>query len=98
MNLTVDDYVRLVCGSLDQLPRAFAELDAHKETSLAGTSAATASATTLETDVASASLPAADRRLIRTAEMEIRIMAAAKSRAPRMVAAATPRSTRATVL
>jgi hypothetical protein len=98
MNLTADDYVRIVCGSLDQLPRAFAELDAHKETSLAGTNAANTSDTILETDVASASLPTADRRLIRAAEMEIRIMAAAKSRAPRIVATATPRSPRATAL
>ena len=28
------------CGSLGQLPRSFAELDAHKKTSLAGTNAA----------------------------------------------------------
>ena len=98
MNLTIEDYVTILCGSLEQLPSAFAELDARKETSLAGTNAATASAEPLESDVASASLPAADRRLIRTTQMESRILAAARSRAPRTVATATPRSRRATAL
>jgi hypothetical protein len=75
LNLTHPDYVQILCGSLDKLPAAFAELDvsglrrAHKP---------------LPADeTISRSLPAVDRDLVRTDEMFQRIHAAANSRAPR---------------
>ena len=100
MNVTHADYVALVCGSLDQLPRAIAELDACKGTPLGRPAGATAAPSApVESDIASASLPAADRRLIRTVKMQSRILAAATSRAPRMVTTERGRATdtRATV-
>jgi len=84
-NLEHDDYVGIVCGSLDQLPAAFAELDrTDRERQLDG----------LPNDpqdedlddilqLASASLSSADRRVVRTEQMDRRIAAAARSRAPR---------------
>jgi hypothetical protein len=85
-NLEQDDYVRILCGSLDHLPEAFAELDqVERERRLNGEP--------LEDDedhlrtilqLASASLSPADRRVVRTEEMSRRIEAAARSRAPRL--------------
>jgi hypothetical protein len=74
-NLTRPDYVEILCGSLDDLPAAFARLDA------AGLVRVRDSAPNTET--VSRSLPSADRDLIRTDEMFARIYAAANSRAPR---------------
>ncbi len=84
-NFEHDDYVTIVCGSLDSLAAAFAELDRHEhESRLNGVSQKD-----LEDDlgavlqIASASLSPADRRVVRTKEMDRRIAAAAGSRAPR---------------
>ena len=84
-NLEHDDYVAIVCGSLDRLPQAFAELDQKaREGRLNGV---------VEDQkdedlgailqIASASLSPADRRVVRTDEMDRRVKAAAQSRAPR---------------
>jgi hypothetical protein len=84
LNLQHDDYVALLCGSLDQLPHAFAQLDAGsrcRSTLVARAAARVADAS--DCDVMSASLPTVDRHLIRTDEMDRRIHAAARSRAPR---------------
>ena len=83
-NLRVSDYVAIVCGSLDQLPQAFAQLDAssRRRSSLVARAAARV-ANAADCDVVSASLPTADRNLIRTDDMHRRIHAAARSRAPR---------------
>jgi hypothetical protein len=79
MNLTCPDYVQIVCGSLDQLPAAFAELDARGQGPTRRRTGDTA-----ETDhTVSSSLPTADKKLVRTGEMSRRIRAAAASRAPR---------------
>ncbi len=77
-NLSHQDYVQILCGSLDALPQAFAQLDAlgHGPASLADARAADA-------DVMTASLPTADKLLVRNAEMFGRVAAAADSRAPR---------------
>jgi len=83
-NLRSSDYVAIVCGTLDQLPQAFAQLDAasrRRSALVARDAARPANAT--DCDVVSASLPRADRVLIRTEHMGRRIRAAAKSRAPR---------------
>jgi hypothetical protein len=78
MNLLHDDYVVILCGSLDRLPAAFAELDAHGlgPTRPRPDHVADAELTT-------ASLPTADKKLVRADEMSHRIAAAASSRAPR---------------
>jgi hypothetical protein len=87
LNLKSKDYVAIVCTSLDQLPQAFARLDAQSRRRslivIQGKHVTDAS----DCDVASASLPRLDRELIRTAGMDRRIHAAAKSRAPRTVTA-----------
>ncbi len=84
-NLEHDDYVRIVCGSLDRLPKAFAELDRlDRERRLNGEPHEDREddlRTVLQ--LASASLSPADRRVVRNEEMGRRIGAAARSRAPR---------------
>jgi len=71
-NLTHPDYVRLVCGSLDGLAAAFAELDAaDRSRSIA---AAMAQTTTIET----ASLSTFDKRQVRKPALGHRIFAAAQ--------------------
>lgn len=73
VNLTHPDYVAIVCGSLDRLPHAFAKLDAgNRSRSLAA--AADPTAPYPET----ASLSTVDRRLVRSARMDQRIIAAAQ--------------------
>lgn len=84
-NLEHEDYVRIVCGSLDRLPEAFAELDQlERERKLNG-EPPEEQEDDLRTilQLASASLSPADRRVVRTEEMGRRIDAAARSRAPR---------------
>ena len=74
LNLTQPDYVEIVCGKLDRLPQLFAGLDAqNRQRSLAAASLRQ----TAECDVESASLSSSDRRLVRTEEMEQRILAGA---------------------
>ncbi len=82
-NLTHPDYVSLVCGSLDRLPESFAKLDdkAGPKPKSSVTLLAASS------DPESASLPSADRKLVRTEEMTQRIIEAAqKGSRARMVA------------
>jgi hypothetical protein len=84
INLRSSDYVAIVCGSLDQLPKAFAKLDAACRRYSAIVARATARvANATDCDVVSASLPRVDRDLIRTQHMDHQIDAAARSRAPR---------------
>jgi hypothetical protein len=96
-NLARADYVALLCGSLDQLPQAFAKLDqARHQRALATPTAAPSrpvsdadeppgavDVTAALDDVVSASFPRDDRRLIRAATLRERIVTAARSRAPR---------------
>ena len=71
-NLRHADYVSIVCGSLDRLAAAFAELDAaNRSRSIA---ADIAHHTTIET----ASLSSFDKRLVRQPALEDRIIAAAQ--------------------
>ncbi len=74
-NLTRPDYVSIVCGgSLDQLPQAFARLDARdRRRSLAARS----TSGPRFGEVESASLNTMDRRLVRTKELERCVLAAA---------------------
>ena len=74
-NLTRPDYVETLCGSLANLPAAFAKLDAE------GT--ATVDDRVPDDEIVTRSLPIPDRDIVRTDEMAARIFAAASSRAPR---------------
>lgn len=84
-NLVHDDYVTTVCGSLDGLAAAFAELDRQKRESRLNGVLQQEQEDNLGAvlQIASASLSPADRRVVRTEEMDRRIAAAAGSRAPR---------------
>ncbi len=83
-NLRLADYVAILCGSLETLPQAFAQLDAScRRRSFIVARAAARVADATDCDVVSASLPIADRGIIRTEQMDRRILAAARSRAPR---------------
>lgn len=82
-NLTRPDYVKILCdgGTLDDLPRAFAALDAaDRSTSLSARAAAAVRAGA--TEISSSSLEKADRDLVRTADMKGRLDAEARSRRP----------------
>jgi len=84
-NLLRDDYVTTVCGSLNHLPQAFAQLDRQaQQTRLNGDSSHEQDEElTAVLQAASASLSPADRRVVRTEDMDRRIAAAAGSRAHR---------------
>jgi hypothetical protein len=83
-NLERDDYVNIVCGSLDQLPEAFAQLDRkEKEQRLRGDPPSNENDIGTVLQLATASLSTPDRRLIRREAMDRRMRAAAGSRAPR---------------
>ena len=83
-NLTKPDYVQILCGSLEKLPQAFAELDAsNRDKSLPARLRASACAG--EADIVSSSLPTADRKLVRMDAMNILVLAEAGSRAPRLL-------------
>ncbi len=79
-NLTNERYVHILCGSLDNLPYAFAELDAETENAAGPHPLATRGP---EDGVTSASLPRIDRSTIRVPGFRKRLEAAARSRAPR---------------
>lgn len=79
-NLSRTDYVSIVCGSLKELPQAFAQLDRQKQSLPLGPKPAEAA------NPESASLSKADRRYVRTKEMTDRILAAARKSWNKMVA------------
>jgi hypothetical protein len=82
-NLEHPDYVHLLCGTLEQLPRALAALDnANRSTSLPARHSTTANGA--DCDVASASMPREDRQIIRSDTLLGRILGAVHSRAPRL--------------
>ena len=84
-NLEHEDYMRIVCGSLNQLPAAFAELDKLERQKRLNGESIKDQEDDLQTilQLASASLSPADRRIVRDEKMDHRIEAAARSRAPR---------------
>ena len=82
-NLTHADYVAAICGTLDDLPGAFAKLDAlERSTSLPARRRA-AESREEGSEIISRSLPKADLDLVRTDAMHQRVAAEARSRAPR---------------
>ncbi|HEV2084979.1 MAG TPA: hypothetical protein VGR09_07845 [Gemmatimonadales bacterium] len=93
LNLRDPDYVSLLCGSMDRLPQAFAALDAKERQERRQSPPAKAPTDAKpEPVLASASLPAPDRKLIRREKMTYRIETAARSRAPRFTTATQPAS------
>jgi len=96
-NLTQPDYVTLLCGTLDDLPHSFAQLDAaDRDRSLPARLHATALAHGDPVEIVSSSLPNADRHLVRLDTMRERVLAEARTRAPRRPALQT--GCRATVV
>jgi len=98
-NLEHNDYVTVLCGSLDRLPQAFAEIDrAERDKKLRNVAPHAQSEDNLDAilQIASASLSPADRRIVRTDEMNRRIVAAAQSRPPRSLSLMTLRVTNPT--
>jgi hypothetical protein len=82
-NLKCADYVSIVCGSLDQLHEAFSQIDRKRVRKNGEVQSRIDYYSNLEVSrIETASLPTKDRRLIRTDQMQRRIAAAAKSRAP----------------
>jgi len=82
-NLERDDYVKIVCGSLDRLPEAFAQLDQDKQARrVIGIPSCERDNLDNVLQTATASLSTADRRVVRTKGMGCRIRAAAGSRDP----------------
>jgi hypothetical protein len=83
-NLEHADYVNIVCGSLDQLPLAFAQLDMeNRNRKRKWLPSQDVVKLEQELQLSTASLSQADRRLVRTDLMDQRIKKAASSRAPR---------------
>lgn len=80
-NLTRPDYARILCGSLDRLPEAFAKLDAAERVHSPVTRTSKGRHG-MEHEVLSKSISYEDRALIRGAALHARILAAAQSRAP----------------
>ena len=80
-NLARPDYVEILCGSLDRLPEAFAELDAaQRDEDLAACEPEGRSFP--DEEVLSRSMPYQDRALIRSKALGAWIQSAAQSRAP----------------
>jgi len=73
-NLKQADYVAIVCGAIDRLPEAFARLDQRARQK--ARSCVLISSTIV--DAETASLPTADRKLIRSEKMTQRVIDAAK--------------------
>ena len=84
-NLKDAEYVSIVCGSLNNLAKAFAQLD-QEEQSRRQKGLPSTQTDNLERvlRISTSSLSIADRRIVRTDEMDRRIKNAAKSRAPRL--------------
>lgn len=89
-NLTHPDYVAILCGTLKDLPRAFANLDADDRTCVLPLRQRAASCP--PADVVSSSLPAADRHLVRSEGLKGKVLAAARSRAPQLPSSGKPRT------
>lgn len=82
-NLRDPDYVAILCRTLDELPRAFAELD-QDDRRVALPVRQRAAIDEQPADIVSSSLPAADRKFVRSKPLVARLLAAARSRAPRL--------------
>ena len=83
-NLHREDYVHIVCGSLDRLPEAFAQLDQDERAKrLMAIPPSDTDGLDQVLQIATASLSTPDRRVVRTKAMDLRMRSAAGSRALR---------------
>ncbi|MDP2976687.1 MAG: hypothetical protein Q8N45_10820 [Anaerolineales bacterium] len=83
-NLQREDYVHIVCGSLDRLPEAFAQLDQDEQAKrLMAIPPSDRDGLEEVLQIATASLSTPDRRVVRTKAMDLWMRSAAGSRAPR---------------
>ena len=85
-NFKCTDYVEIVCGSLDRLPRVFADMDATERRKSAGRPKTTQP--TLPNSmplIETGSLPTLDRRLIRSEALRLRIDDIIWSKPPRVI-------------
>lgn len=81
LNLTCPDYVAVLCGTLDLLPAAFAELDVgHRNLSLP----ARKRAEPVTAETVTRSMTTVDRRLVRTEQLMDRVQAAARTRSVKL--------------
>jgi len=76
-NLSCADYVAIVSGNIDQLPRSFAQLDAEVRLQRLSGETPTQAKQQRSIEIASASLTSSDKRLVRTQGMKQRLQAAA---------------------
>ena len=83
-NLNHADYVKIVCGSLDGLPEAFAKLDMQETSSILEKQLTAVKINKRDARVETASLSNDDRSFIRKTLIEENVLAAASSRAPRV--------------
>ena len=84
-NFNHQDYVSIVCGSIEKLPRAFARMDAEQRRKHFCQSQSLRPAVPVPGPVIeTGSLPATDRCLIRSDDMRRRIDAVVRSRPPRV--------------
>jgi hypothetical protein len=82
-NLDHQDYVTLLCGTLDSLPRAFANLDVAQRQQALQNERPTESTIPFAKLHETASLSREDRRLVRNEAMGRKVRDAASSRRPR---------------
>ena len=84
-NLNQPDYVEVLCGSLEQLPKTFAALDAEDRERRLADHVPPKVDTPFHAvgQTATASVSIEDRRIIRTDSMNEKILIAARSKAPR---------------
>lgn len=84
-NLNDADYVSIVCGSLDNLPHAFAQLDQEEQRKRQeGLTSTEPEDLERVLQLSTSSLSTADRRIVRTDAMNQKIKKAANSRASRL--------------
>ncbi len=89
-NFNHQDYVEIVCGSLDRLPCVFAEMDAVERCKRSCRLQAVQPAVpVLQPIIETGSMPAIDRCLIRSEDMRRRIDAIVRSRPPRVTISRT---------
>ncbi len=83
-NLKHEDYVKILCGSIDELPEVFYNLDKRKRAEVRNRNSETKPAVKKHDKVETASLSKNDRKFIRNSFIARNLNFAASSRAPRV--------------
>ena len=91
-NLLHPDYVEVLCGSLEQLPQAFADLDTvRRRQNLLNEQPIALELSSFDSpNIIATSLPKEDRQLVRSSTMKARILAAARCRRPNILINRSP--------